>query len=359
MKKSFTRTALLMTMLMSPSILLAQDLLDDVDATLTGDHLEMDDLNINGQLTPAQQLEQARKKLEERNRQMVDKKIENIRIKQEVALTKKLQTAFEAGLNNMDEDSVSKKQSSTVEAAPVAAQPVIVPQPTIIERVIEVPAAPKIEEEKLTRITPTFGLSSFQGADIDFEAKTSLGVSADHLILPNVALGAALNYSTMEITDTANSYADTTSLGNNYGVIFPNGRQMSFNKLSVEANSRFFVTLESKLKPYIGAGIGYNKTNLKYDGSANGYTYNGISYGSEGVSTNFVTGSVRLGAEMDLTNSVALGLDVGYTKALSSGFGTKNETTNTNEDQRRLEKVSSAIEDSSNLTINAGVVLKF
>ncbi len=358
MKLTLTRTALLMTMLMSPSALLAQDLLDDVDATLTEDHLEMDDLNINGQLTPAQQLEQSRKRLEERNRQMVDKKIENIRIKQEVALTKKLQTAFEAGLNNMDEDKVSKKEAA-VEPAPVAPAPVVAPAPTIIERIVEVPAPEKIEEEKLTRITPFVGLSSFQGTGIDFEAKSSIGVSADHLILPNISLGAGINYSTMEITDTANSYADTTSLGTNYGVIFPNGRQMSFNKLSIEANSRFFVTLDSKLKPYVGAGVGYNKTNLKYDGSANGYTYNGISYGSEGVSTNFVTGSVRLGAELDLTSSIALGLDVGYTKALSSGFGTKNETVSTNEDQRRLEKVSSAIEDASNLTINAGVVLKF
>ena len=359
MKKTFTSTALLMTMLMSPGMLLAQDLLDDVDATLAGDHLEMDDLNINGQLTPAQQLEQTRKKLEDRNRQMVDKKIENIRIKQEVALTKKLQSAFEQGLNNMDEDQVSKKQSSTVEAQPVAVQPVVAPQPTIIERVVEVQAPEKIEEEKLTRITPSFGLSTYQGSQVDFEAKTSLGISADHLILPNIALGAGLNYSTMDITDTANSYADTTSLGYNYGAIFPNGRQMSFNKLTLEANTRYFVTMESKLKPYIGAGVGYNRTNLKYEGSANGYSYNGISYGSEGVSTNFVTGSVKLGAEMDLSSSVALGVDVGYTKALTSGFGTKNETTSTNEDQRRLEKVSSAIEDASNLTINAGVVLKF
>lgn len=359
MKKTLTSTALLMTMFMSPGVLLAQDLLDDVDATLTGDHLEMDDLNINGQLTPAQQLEQTRKKLEERNRQMVDKKIENIRIKQEVALTKKLQSAFEQGLNNMDEDQVSKKQASTVEAQPVAAAPVIAPQPTIIERVIEVQAPVKTEEEKLTRITPSIGFSTYQGTGIDFEAKTSLGVSADHLILPNIALGAGVNYTTMDITDTANSYADTNVLGNTYGVIFPNGRQMAFNKLSIEANSRFFVTMDSKLKPYIGAGVGYNRTSLKYEGSANGYTNNGISYGSEGVSTNFVTGSVKLGAEMDLTNSIALGLDVGYTKALTSGFGTKNETTSTNEDQRRLEKVSSAIEDASNLTINAGVVLKF
>lgn len=358
MKKQLT-TVMMTLMLMSPAAILAQDLLDDVESTLAGDHLEMDDLDINGQLTPAQRLEQTRKKMEERNRQMVDKKIENIRIKQELALTKKLQTAFEQNMDNID--SVSKKEAATVEAVPaqpVAAQPVIAPQPTIIERVIEVQPT-KVEEEKLTRITPFLGLSNFKGSAIDFESKANLGVNVDYVFMPQLTLGVGVGYTTMEITDTANSYADYTNLGSQYGVIFPNGRQMSFDRLNLEANTRYFLTMDSKLKPYVGAGLGYNRTTIKYEGSGNGYSYNGVAYGSEGVSTNFMTANIRLGAEVDLTSSVALGLDLGYTKALTSGFGTKNEVSNVNEDQRRLEKVSKAIEESDNLTVNAGVVLKF
>ncbi|MCK6596091.1 MAG: porin family protein [Bacteriovoracaceae bacterium] len=355
MKKQLS-TVMIALMLMSPAAVLAQDLLDDVESTLAGDHLEMDDLDISGQLTPAQRLEQTRKKMEERNRQMVDKKIENIRIKQEVALTKKLQSAFDQNMDNID--SVSKKEAAVVEAPPVAAQPVIAPQPTIIERVIEVQPV-KVEEEKLTRITPFLGLSNFKGSAIDFESKANLGVNVDYVFMPQLTLGVGVGYTTMEITDTANSYADYTNLGNQYGSIFPNGRQMSFDRLSLEANSRYFLTMDSKLKPYVGAGLGYNRTTIKYEGTGNGYSYNGVSYGSEGVSTNFMTANIRLGAEVDLTSSVALGLDLGYTKALTSGFGTKNEVSNVNEDQRRLEKVSKAIEDADNLTVNAGVVLKF
>lgn len=358
MKKQLT-TVMMTLMLASPTAILAQDLLDDVESTLAGDHLEMDDLDINGQLTPAQKLEQTRKKMEERNRQMVDKKIENIRIKQELALTKKLQTAFDQNMDNID--SVSKKEAAPVEAVaaqPVAAQPVLAPQPTIIERVIEVQPT-KVEEEKLTRITPFLGLSNFKGSAIDFESKANLGVNVDYVFMPQLTLGVGIGYTTMEITDTANSYADYTNLGSQYGAIFPNGRQMAFDRLSLEANTRYFLTMDSKLKPYVGAGVGYNRTTIKYEGSGNGYSYNGISYGSEGVSTNFMTANIRLGAEVDLTSSVALGLDLGYTKALTSGFGTKNEVSNINEDQRRLEKVSKAIEDADNLSVNAGVVLKF
>lgn len=357
MKKSLFG-ALMVTMLMSPSMLLAQDLLDDVDATLSGDHLEMDELDINGQLTPAQRIEQKRKMLEERNRQMVDKKIENIRIKQELALTKKLQTAFDQGVSNLEGDTVSKKEAApaVVEAQPV--QPVQV-QPTIIERVVEVSAPVKTEEEKLARITPVFGLATFKGTSIDFESKTNAGVNADYIFMPQLAMGVSLLYTSMEITDTANSYADTTNLGYSYGTLFPNGREISFSRVLLEANARYFLTLESKLKPYIGAGVGYNRTSLKYEGSAYGYNYNGIAYGSEGVSTNFVTGNVRFGAEIDVTNSVGLALDLGYTRALTSGFGTKNEVSSVNEDQRRLEKVSKSIEDAHNVSINAGVVLKF
>ncbi len=359
MKKNLS-LSLVAVMLMSPSAILAQDLLDDVETALSTDHLQMEDLDINGKLTPAQRMEQARKRLEERNRQMVDKKIENIRIQQEIQLTKKLQTAFEANLDAVD--SVSKKEAAPVVApqpAPVAPQPVEKVEPTVIERIVEVQAPKQIEAPKLTRVTPFAGLSTYKGSAIDFEAKLNAGVTAEYFVASNITVGAGLNYSTMGITDTANSYADTTNLGNTYGAYFPNGREISFNRTSLEVSSKYFFTMDSKLKPYAGLGLGYNRTNIKYDGNGNGYTYNGTNYGSEGVSSNFVAGNIRLGGELDLSSTVALGLDLGYTKALTSGFGTKSEVGATNEDQRRLENVSKSIEDADNLTINAGVILKF
>ncbi len=353
-KNASPKVWILALLILSVHSSMAQDLLDDVDASLETDHLDMDELDINGKLTPAQRLEQTRKRLEDRNRQMVDKKIENIRVKQEIELTKKLQNAFTQSMDNMDQVNTTQSSVSTG----VQPQPPV--QPTVIERIIEVQPE-KVEVQKLNRVTPYFGMSTFKGQAIDFESKSNLGAKIDYLFLSNVSLGLDIGYTSMDITDTANSYADTTQLGNTYGVIFPNGREISFGKLLIEANTKYFLTMDSKVRPYVGAGLGYNRVSLKYESQGTSYVNpnNGVQYGSEGVSSNFVSLNLKLGTEFDLTDSVALGFDLGYTRALSSGLGTSSQTTQVNQDQVRLEKVSDAIMDSDNLTINAGMVLKF
>jgi hypothetical protein len=77
---------------------------------------------------------------------MVEKKIEDIRVKQEIALTNKLQGAFNNSLNNLNEDKVQTTQAAPVAPAPVA------PAPVVETRIIEV-AAPPVKEEKKSNIS--------------------------------------------------------------------------------------------------------------------------------------------------------------------------------------------------------------
>ena len=58
----------------------------------------MEDINIDGKLSPSELLKRRRAKLEERNRLMMEKKVEDIRVKQEIELTNKLQSAFDKNL---------------------------------------------------------------------------------------------------------------------------------------------------------------------------------------------------------------------------------------------------------------------
>ena len=57
----------------------AQDDLSDADEVLNGDSLQMDDINLEGKLSPSEKLRQRREKLEERNKVMVEKKIEDMK----------------------------------------------------------------------------------------------------------------------------------------------------------------------------------------------------------------------------------------------------------------------------------------
>lgn len=329
------------------------DMLDSADDALNSDSLQMDDINLEGKLSPSERLRQRREKLEERNKLMVEKKIEDIRVKQELALTNKLQDAFGKSLNNLNEDKVQ-----VVQAAPVAPQPVVAPAPVVETKIIEVKEEP-VREVKKSKVIPYVGAQSIKGDKIDFESKTNIGVNLETLIFPQLSIGLGVGYTALDITDVANNYSGVNynpAYYNSFGV---NGRQMSSSKVSIEANSKFFLTAESKIKPFVGAALSYNRSNLKYEDGGNGYNYNGVNLGNEGFSSTAMGATAKLGAEIDFTDTLGVNVDLSYTKTLSSGISSNSNTSNNNPDQVRLQNITKAMEESDTTAIQAGLVVKF
>lgn len=329
------------------------DMLDQADDALSGDALQMDDINLEGKLSPSERLRQRREKLEERNKIMVEKKIEDIRVKQEIALTNKLQDAFGKSLNNLNEDKVQVAQ-----AAPVAPQPVVVvaPAPVVETKIVEEKVEP-VKEVKKSKVIPYIGASQLKGDKIDFESKTNIGVNLETLVLPQVSVALGVGYTALDITDVSNSFS--TNLGDIYSNSFGTGRQMSSSKVSVEAGAKYFLTVESKIKPFAGLGLSYNRSNLKYETGGNGFTYNGVSYGGEGFSSTAMGASAKLGAEIDFTDTIGLNIDLSYAKTLSSGISSTASASASNTDQIRLQNVTKAMEDSDTTSIQAGLVVRF
>lgn len=335
----------------APELRAQDDMLDDAE-----DALQMDEINLEGKLSPSERLRQRREKLEERNKIMVEKKIEDIRVKQEIALTNKLQDAFGKSLNNLNEDKV-QQEVKVVQAAPVAPQPVVAP--VVETKIVEV-EKPIVKEMKKSKVIPFIGAQSIKGDKTDFESKMNIGASLETLAMDQLSVGFGIGYTSMDITDTANSYLNNGSvIGSGYYSSFSGGRKMSYDKVTLEANSKFFLTLESKVKPFAGLGLSYNRSNLKYDDNGNGYNFNGISYGAEGFSSTSMAASAKLGAEVDLSETVGLNIDLSYTKSLSSGISNKAETSASNPDQVRLQNVTKSIEDSDITAFAAGLVVRF
>ena len=159
----------------TPKLHAQEDMLDEAD-----DALLMDDINLEGKLSPSERLRQRREKLEERNKVMVEKKIEDIRVKQEIELTNKLQDAFGKSLNNLNEDKVQVSQ-----AAPIAPQPVVAPVAVVETKIIEEAPAP-VKEEKKSKVIPFLGGSSLKGDRIDFESKLNMGIALETQVLSQV-----------------------------------------------------------------------------------------------------------------------------------------------------------------------------
>lgn len=312
------------------------DILEDTDAVLNSDQIDIDGAFEQPRESAAQRIEKMRKQLEKKNEEMVSKKIEDMRIKEEQKLAKKLQKAFTGGnIGNVDE-------VSTVQAAPakvVAAAPVV---------------EEKKEEVKRNKIIPVVGVTSFSGENIDFESKINAGLMAESLITDRISMGIGLTYSTMDIQL------------NQYNNFYYGGREMNYTNFNVEANSKFFITgIDSKFRPYVGAALGYNRTKLKFADNNNQNVYNYPTYNNQkqenGESSSNISGSILGGVEVSFGENIGLTLDMRYTRALTSGFNDENQN-NTgfqSNDQILLNSYGSEIEDANQITVGAGLVVRF
>jgi outer membrane protein W len=357
----FLATALVAMSAHSTPLRAQDDVLDDAeDALANSDTLDMDQIDIEGRLSPSELMKRRREKLEERNKVMVEKKIEDIRVKQEIALTNKLQGAFNNSLNNLNEDKVQTVQAAP---APVAPAPVA-PAPIIETRIVEVPAEP-VKVEKNSKIIPQLGVSSVKGDRLDLETDLTIGLQAETMITPQIAIGMGIGYSTMKMTDVANAYSNNGVYNNSgYGNIYgTGGREMSLKKFTIEGNAKYFFTEDSMIKPYIGGGIAFNRSTLKYE-NQNSYnaSYNNQNYnfGNEDYGSSSVGGSLKLGAEVAFNDTIGANIEFAAAKNISSGISKSSELNTTyNPDQGRLENVSKEIEDATSTSIQAGLVIKF
>jgi hypothetical protein len=90
-------------MLIVVVILLTIPFITKSDDYIEGDTLDIDGIYQQSGKTKAQQLQEMRKKLEKRNQQMIQNKVETMRYKSEIEMMKKLQRAMDEQLKKIDQ----------------------------------------------------------------------------------------------------------------------------------------------------------------------------------------------------------------------------------------------------------------
>ncbi len=342
-----------------PKAFAETDLLNDVDESLNAESLDQDNSIVDGKSSPSEILRKKRANLEERNKAMVEKKIEDIRVKHEIALTKQLQKAFNKNSNsrNLKEDRVQVSQA----APEMSSQSLSANSDTTLEKSLSNVKSTDGSEERNIKIIPSFGVASIKGDKIDFESKINIGASVETNIYPQLTVGVGIGYTALDATDTANDFiSNTSTVGSIYYNTFGQGRTMAYDKLSLEANTKFFILNSTLIKPFAGASVSFNRSNIKYNDNGNGYTNPyGISYGNEAFTSNSLGASAKIGAEADLAGNVGLNIDLSFSKTLTSGISSVATTTSNNPDQLRLQNVTRAMEQSDIVTVQGGLVVKF
>lgn len=341
--KAALTTSFLLAMQMAhiPTVIAQDDLMDDTQTVL-----ESEEIDIEGQFnrpSPADRIEKMRKKLEQQNEQMVQKKIEEKRIQSEMELMKDLQKKFKQ--QQADGDEIQVRQ-----AAP---ERVVIAAP---------PAEPKAEAKK-NRITPYAGLTRFNDACLDgCESSVHAGLNFDTMVSERFSVGIGLGVTTMSIVDTANTFGQTYYNGQfNYNT---SGDEIDYSRVGLDINSKFYFTVETKLRPFIGLGLGYERASLKYAKKSSQFqTFNNSqNLGDDSVTGSSVSGQGILGAELLLSDNIGVQLDFRFKQNLTNGFNSENRSNNStfvNFNQVVLNNLGAEIQDSSEAQVNLGLSIGF
>ncbi len=326
------------TLMGAPGIYAFDSLVEDTSNTYDSDQIDVDGTFEEKRESQADKLEKMRKKLEQKNEDMVSKKIEDMRIKEEIKLTRKLHSAFNGG--------------GGLSSAPAFN------------------AAKKLEmdsKEKKSLVVPTLGYAQYDGNRVDgFESNMSFGVAMENMVTPRISVGVGIDYTTMNITNKDNSLYPFYNYNNYYNQYNYNFNydddEINYKRLTLGVRSKFYMAVNSSVRPFIGGQLSYNRTNLKYDkrGRSQGYGFKEDDVAASG--TNF-TGTAMIGADIDFTDSIGMTVELDYAKALTTGFNSESDDgynySSSIYDETVLETLGEALEESDVTTVKAGVVFKF
>lgn len=250
-----------------------------------------------------------------------------------------------------EECSQFSDEVETLQAAPAVEAPVA-------ESVVEVEEVPKSGAFEVIKILPFAGGTTYNGKVESLEAEIAAGLRLESNITERLSMGIGFNYSQLRTRDFANNRNYMTP--SYFGFYGSRGREIQFNTMGVDLYGKFFITKGERFRPYLGAGVGYNRANLKYTQnnqfSSPFYGY----FGSEEQRANYISGSASVGSEIMITKNVGINLEGVYSSGLGQSFSTQsNQNIFSSPDQRRLRDLSDEIISAHAFSIFAGVLVTF
>lgn len=241
-------------------------------------------------------------------------------------------------------------------------------------------AAPKVEATtnkeydfgQEIKILPYTGLTTFMSDNENLEAGMVAGVRAESNVSPRFSVGIAFNYTNLKTTDFgSNGLTDPGYI--NWYTSFYQGREIQLRNMKFDLYSKFFFVDTQRFRPYVGAGVGYNRTTINYSDnrSAGNFcspsiynncagAFNNYQYGNEEVATSNMSVDLMLGSEIRFTESIGANLEFNYTTALGSNLSSENSLQAFKApDQRRLEDLSDELRDAHIMSLFAGMMIFF
>lgn len=289
--------------------------------------------------TESDRLEQMRKKLEKQNEEMVQKKIEDIRVDNEKKLTKQLQSAL-TGHGPLSSVGNTVQESTSVEEKTITTT----------------------KSEGLVDLGLNIGVSNVSGAAVDLETSLSGKISIESKLKENLLMGIGIGYTNISmrpLTDVfGNSYYSAFYGNGNYNVSGEYGQTIDYNQFDISTNAKLLLSKSSRLKPFIGLGLVYSRFNIKNNGSNIGNWSNGVN-SSATIDGSFLSLNANLGARLMFTDLIGMNLELGYTRGVGGILGNRSTVSLLNPNSLVLNDIAAQIATSNIFGIQTGLIFSF
>jgi opacity protein-like surface antigen len=201
------------------------------------------------------------------------------------------------------------------------------------------------------------------------EASYAVGLKVEADISERFSIGLGLGYTTLKTVDFFGSTNGTyqSSYHNDYSNFYGNGREVEYSNLNFEAYTKFFIIETARFRPYVGAGLSYNRTQMnygdnrdqqvEYQSGANTLQY---QFGDEEVISSHMKFSLVGGTEMQFTENIGVNLELQYSRAIGGNLSSETQQYSANSpDQQRLQDLNEELLEANNFSIFAGMLFTF
>ena len=221
------------------------------------------------------------------------------------------------------------------------------------------------------KILPFIGYSTLMTENENFETNLSIGTKIESNISRRFAVGIGFAYKSMLTEDFGSGDYFPADWGLGYESQY-GGREIEYTNMNVSMYAKMYVLRNDRFLPYIGAGIGYNRSHLKYTNNNsfdpfgggsfgnNNFYSNGFEFGNEEVTVSNVNLELTTGSEVLFTQGFGMNVELNYKRAIGGNISSESGRNNYKApDQLRLEDLSAELGDANIISFFVGLLAQF
>lgn len=266
-------------------------------------------------------------------------------------------TGYKPGCDEYVEKPVRDKVSVSA-AAPVVAAPA--PAPT----------APS-SFGNVIKLIPYTGLTTFMSEENNLESNIGAGIKVETNVNQRFSVGLGFNYTTMTTQDFGGNGYFAPGYFDYYNSFY-GGREIDFRNLNFNIYSKFFFLNNERFRPYVGAGLGYNRSTARYRDNnvanpyfSGGFGFNnggfyGYEFGDEEIVTSSINAELMVGSEIVFTEMFGFNIELSYQRGIGGNLSTENGMDAFRApDQQRLQDLSEELSSANIVSLFAGLLVQF